>query len=154
MANELKRFWDKVEKTDNCWTWKATINTCGYGQFWASGRIIRAHRYSWQLVNEQIPEGMQLDHTCHNRACVNPEHLRVTTRKENNENRLGAHANNRSGVRGVTRRNEHSKWQATVRHHGYLHYVGTFEQLADAEAAVIAKRNELFTHNDADRTAA
>jgi hypothetical protein len=60
--------------------------------------------------------------------------------------------NNRSsGVRGVYWEEERNCWVARVGHHGVRLSAGRFATLADAEAAVIAKRNELFTHNDADR---
>lgn len=155
MANELKRFWAKVDKTEGgCWIWQATISTWGYGQFWAYGRIIGAHRFAWQLIHGPIEKGMDLDHICHRKSCVNPEHLRIATRKQNSENQRGPQSNSRSGVLGVTWHCRMLKWQANVRHNGRLHYVGTFDTVAAAEVAVIAKRNELFTHNDRDRTLA
>jgi len=153
MANEMKRFWEKVEKTDGCWEWRATINTWGYGQFWAHGRITGAHRFSWQLVHGPIEKGMDLDHVCHNKSCVNPSHLRVATRKQNSENERGPQSNSKSGILGVTWRRSTNKWEANVRHNGRLHYAGAFKNIEDAAGAVIAKRNELFTHNDRDRSA-
>lgn len=69
------------------------------------------------------------------------------------EHLLGAHKGCKSGVRGV-RQTPNGKWQASVGHNGKDITVGTFADLRDAEAAVIAKRNELFTHNDVDRNAA
>jgi len=56
-----------------------------------------------------------------------------------------------SGIRGVSWYKRSGKWRAGVWSAKRYHYVGSFTDLADAEAAVIAKRNELFTHNDADR---
>jgi hypothetical protein len=81
--------------------------------------------------------------------CVNPEHLRPVTQKQNVENRPGLAANNTSGVTGVYW--HRNRWMAEVKHNGSKHYVGRFTDIAEAEAAVIAKRNELFTHNDIDR---
>lgn len=70
------RFWSKVEKTDTCWLWTSALDN-GYGRFWVSGRSLLAHRVSYELSGLQIPDGMQLDHVCRNRACVNPgpDHL-------------------------------------------------------------------------------
>jgi hypothetical protein len=74
------------------------------------------------------------------------------TRSQNAQNRAGLRANNTSGVHGVSRFK--GGWLATVCHEGHSYYAGYFAELADAEAAVIAKRNELFTHNDLDRVEA
>jgi hypothetical protein len=147
-------FWDKVAKAD-CWEWQAFRQPKGYGMVWATyegkGRMVLAHRAAWYLVNGDIEQSMQLDHTCFNRACVNPGHLRLATSKQNNENRSGAQKNNQTGVRGVSQRG--SKWRARVVHNRTFHNVGYFDTKAAAEAAVIAKRLELFTHNSVDMAA-
>jgi hypothetical protein len=95
---------------------------------------------------------MVVDHICHTLACVRPSHLRVCTHKQNSENRSGAQRDNTtSGIRGVSLAKGAKKWTACIRHHGDLIIVGRYSDLAEAEAAVIAKRNEVFTHNDTDR---
>lgn len=77
-------FWSKVEKVDTCWLYSGTLNDQGYGIVsYGHTRKIRAHRYSYELVNGPIPEGMVLDHICRVRNCVRPIHLRVVTRGEN-----------------------------------------------------------------------
>lgn len=145
-----ERFWSKVLKTQNCWTWTGGISE-GYGRIAVSQtEWVFAHRFSYEQLVGPIPHGIQVDHICHNRACVNPAHLRLADHKQNQENLAGPTAANTSGVRGVSRRN--GKWRARVKHHGLEHNLGLFRRLADAEAAVIAKRNELFTHNNSDRT--
>jgi len=113
---------------------------------------IYAHRISYELANGPIPDGMQVDHICLNPACVKPEHLRLATQKQNNEHRAGLPITNTSGVRGVSR-GWRGKWRASVGHYGGRHYLGHFATMQEAEAAVIAKRLELFTHNDLDRKA-
>jgi len=145
------RFWDKVAKTPTCWTWTAALNTYGYGQFRLGKKFPLAHRLSFEEANGPIPAGMQVDHRCHNRACVNPAHLRLVNNKQNQENQSGVVSSNSSGVRGVHWESNRGKWVARVKHNGALIFLGRFEHLADAEAAALAKRNELFTHNDADR---
>ncbi|MGO2634644.1 MAG: hypothetical protein ACTH9H_12945, partial [Galactobacter sp.] len=91
---------------------------------------------------------------CHNRACVNVDHLRVVTNKQNSENRSDSQKNNTSGFRGVTKsRPSSNKWIAQVRHRGRRIYLGTFADIAEAAAAARLKRVELFTHNDIDREA-
>lgn len=144
------RFWSNVNRTDDCWLWTGELNKQGYGRFWHDYRKDQAHRYAYELLVGPIPEGLQLDHrhTCP-KNCVNPEHLRPATPKQNRENLSGPNANNKCGVRGV--RWFKGAWQGAVHHAGQKYYVGRFSTLAEAEAAVIAKRLELFTHNDADR---
>ena len=78
-----ERFWAKVEKTDTCWLWIGTINDKGYGQFTIGRESFRAHRFAYELLVGPIPEGLELDHLCRNRACVNSVHLEPVTTLEN-----------------------------------------------------------------------
>jgi hypothetical protein len=67
-----------------CWTWTSTIcKTTGYGYFYYQRKNLLAHRFSYQLFIGLIPHGLQLDHLCRNRSCVNPTHLEPVTIKEN-----------------------------------------------------------------------
>ncbi len=77
------RFWKLVDKTDKCWNWNGSRNADGYGQFHRNGSNIGAHRYSYELNVDKIPEGLVIDHLCRNRSCVNPAHLEPVTQKEN-----------------------------------------------------------------------
>ena len=147
----LGRFWSRVEKTATCWNWTGLKTDEGYGAFYIRRTHLQAHRYAWELVNGPIPEGAVIDHRCLNEGCVNPDHLRPSTIKQNNENRRGAMRHSRTGVRGVTWREDMGKFVANVRHHKVRYYLGTFATLAEADVAAIAKRNELFTHNELDR---
>ena len=79
------RFWEKVHKSDDgCWEWVACKNY-GYGIFRDRSRqkSINAHRIAYELTVGPIPDGMQVDHLCRNRGCVNPAHLEVVTQTEN-----------------------------------------------------------------------
>lgn len=137
-----QRFWAKVQKTDTCWEWTGRKNASGYGCFW-DRRDVLAHRFVYELSVAAIPDRMVLDHICHNRACVNPEHLRLATRKQNAEHRKGpARSNKSSGVRGVTKTGK--AWQAQVMHNGRNHYFGTYPTIAEAEAVVLRERAKLF----------
>lgn len=49
---DLARFWSKVTKSSNCWTWGAGVDKDGYGKFKVNGKNIRAHRFSYSLVKE------------------------------------------------------------------------------------------------------
>lgn len=150
-----QRFWAKVEKTDECWLWTAgTWRSRGgdvYGQFWDGSAKIVASRFSYQLVNGPVPQGMQVDHRCHNTLCVRPAHLRLASNKSNHENPSKVRSDNTSGITGVNWRADKGKWCAQVTHHGRGFHVGYFDTIDDAAEAVRIKRIELFTHNDADR---
>lgn len=66
-----------------CWVWKLRPYARGYGRYWTTERVWQAHRYSWELHHGPIPDGLDLDHLCRNRPCVNPDHLEPVTRREN-----------------------------------------------------------------------
>lgn len=79
------RFWAKAEKTESCWEWRGTRDRAGYGRF-SDGRRFGtniAHRISYLLTHGSIPAGLDLDHLCRNRGCVNPDHLEPVTHHEN-----------------------------------------------------------------------
>jgi hypothetical protein len=83
---------------NDCLIWELSRKTNGYGQTYVDGKNQVAHRVAWQALYGEIPQGMVLDHVCHNeavargecdgqncehRACYNPNHLRLVTQKEN-----------------------------------------------------------------------
>lgn len=147
---DAERFWSKVAKTDTCWIWsKVKLN--GYGYISLQGKEYCAHRVSYEMSKGEIPRGVEIDHTCHNRACINPDHLRTATKKQNAENLPTLNPRNKSGARGVSFCKMTRKWVARVGHKGKPHIAGYFENVKDAEAAAIALRNRLFTHNNLDR---
>jgi len=156
-AKQLEYFWSKVNKSEGCWEWTGYVNDQGYGRprFRVGGKqyFLRAHRMTYEFLAGPIPEGLIIDHRCHNRSCVNPDHLRPVTEKQNIENLSGAQTRNISGVRGVTWHKLSQRWRASVNTGGKSHHVGVFDNIHDAEAAVIARRLEMFTHNDLDRVA-
>lgn len=145
------RFWARVTKTESCWEWNGPKTSGGYAQFSFQGRHEYVHRLAYEWMIGDIGDGMFLDHICHNRACVNPSHLRPVTNKQNAEHRQNAQRNNQgSGVRGVYWHESSKKWRGMLRHNGKLIGIGVFQTIAEAEAAIQAKRRELFTHSDHD----
>lgn len=80
-----ERFWSYVEKSDGCWRWLGFIGKEGYGRFGARKGTTStlAHRVSYELSVGPIPQGLEIDHLCRNRACVNPSHLEPVTREIN-----------------------------------------------------------------------
>lgn len=78
-----ERFWIKVNKTETCWLWTAFLDNKGYGKFQVGKQSQRAHRFSYELLVEPIPQGLQIDHLCKIRNCVNPAHLEAVTLQEN-----------------------------------------------------------------------
>jgi hypothetical protein len=149
----IERFWPKVDKSGNCWQWIGSIGTGGYGMVNVDGKTRSAHRVSYSIANGEIPQGVFIDHICHNRACVNPTHLRPVTRKQNAENRSGPTVRNKAGVRGVHWHAQSKKWSVMCGHNGRRYSGGLHLTLEEAEAAAIELRNKLFSHNTLDRQA-
>lgn len=80
---ELDRFWSKVDASGDCWEWQASKYWNGYGQAKLNGRGMNAHRVAWLILRGEIANGLQLDHLCRNRSCVNPDHMEPVSRREN-----------------------------------------------------------------------
>ena len=89
----MTAFWAKVNKSGPvpeyapelgpCWLWLAGRHSAGYGYFGVGRRMVLAHRYAYQETRGPIPEGLEIDHLCRVRHCVNHEHLEPVIHRVN-----------------------------------------------------------------------
>lgn len=93
------KFWSQVNNmagSEECWPWLGGRDGVGYGSLHHQGATMTAHRYLYQIAIGPIPDGLTVDHVCHNRdascpggktcrhrICCNPSHLEAVTRAEN-----------------------------------------------------------------------
>jgi len=82
-----ERFWSHVDKECSeffdCWEWTGSKNRCGYGVLRLNRKTVLAHRLMYEIYYGEIPEGMMVLHECDNPSCVNPDHLKLGTQKDN-----------------------------------------------------------------------
>ena len=99
----------KTETTKSgCWEWLGAVNNCGYGvvTFRRNGKATTtsAHRKYWELTKGHIPEGMQVNHRCDNRLCINPDHMFLGSQLDNIHDMREKGRENFWGWNGGTRR--------------------------------------------------
>jgi hypothetical protein len=104
----LSRLLARTRITDltSCWLWSGCVNGDGYGVIREGGRgsrLLLVHRALYELMVGAIPEGMEIDHACEVRNCINPAHLAACTPEENKSRRYG-HRDAASGVRNLSAR--------------------------------------------------
>lgn len=150
------RFWMKVDRSggpDACWTWLGAPTARGYGQFMQQGYRDYVHRMSLQaaqrvwLTTEEL-----VDHKCHTRLCVNPQHLHVADPSLNGQNRAGASAASKSGIRGVHQM-PNGKWRVQFRApNGKNVHGGCFVDLYEAAQVARELRAQVMPNSLMDLT--
>lgn len=92
----------RASGVDQCWPWTGKLDN-GYGRFWLAGRSRLAHQIAWELANDRPASspGLNVDHLCRTRACVNPAHLELVTIGENVLRGVGITATNAAKVECV-----------------------------------------------------
>lgn len=135
------RFFSRVSKSEGgCWLWTGATNHGGYGKFSVGRRTVSAHRYSFSLHFGRDPgAGLQLDHLCHVRNCVNPAHLRESHPSENQENRTP------SPMRNIGFDPGRGKYVVRVEKSGVNHFGGRFSSLEEARKCAENLRMEVFS---------
>lgn len=83
-VTDEERFWSLVNRrgTEDCWEWQGGVGTHGYGRATLNGKRMTTHRLAWTLAHGHEPQ-LQILHSCDNKRCVNPQHLREGTLQDN-----------------------------------------------------------------------
>ena len=125
-----ERFWHYINKNGpgGCWVWTGTLNDAGYGILGINnrGRIERAHRLSWQMAVGPIPANLCVCHHCDNRRCVNPQHLFLGTRDDNNRDMRSKNRWSKPPVRYGILNNKTKLNDVKVREIRSLHATGQY----------------------------
>ena len=95
----ITRFGQQINKTSTCWLWTGHLDADGYGKIKVQGKTIRVHRFSYERHIGPIPDGLEIDHLCRVRNCVNPGHLEPVTTKENQSRGVSARTHCKRGHR-------------------------------------------------------
>lgn len=117
----------RVDEKTGCWNWTSCLNQWGYGKLCSRYKHWIAHRFSWSVFNnKEIPKGMFVLHSCDNRKCVNPAHLRLGTHKENMKDMV---ERKRSciGDKNTSRKNPHLQVRGSKSHHAKLNEAQVLE---------------------------
>jgi HNH endonuclease len=88
VAERLEQY-SHPEPMSGCWLWFGYTSTAGYGLIHVAGRMRQAHRISYELAKGPIAQGLEMDHLCRTRSCINPDHLEAVTRSVNTLRGIG-----------------------------------------------------------------
>lgn len=157
MVKYGKPFWERVDKSDECWVWTGALTKFGYGHTsglpYGEKRPLLTHRVSWLLTHGDIPDGMCVLHRCDNPPCVRPDHLFLGSKKDNTQDMIDK-GRGRAGAqpwnsRTLGERNAHAKLTASQvvemrkRAAAGEHY----RDLADAYGISVSNANTIIIGN-------
>ena len=131
-----------------CIIWFGPENQKGYGRILVERKRQNVHRVVYEMECGPIPNGMVIDHICHERSCINPDHMRICTNNENVKNRK-LNINNTSGFKGVSKNSYTSKkglpprWVASIQSNGKTINLGSFGSKQEAYEAYCKAAVEL-----------
>lgn len=141
----------RVIRSAGCWTWCGYHDRNGYAVFRRGDQNIRVYRWMYERHVGPPVEGLVIDHACRNASCVNPDHLRQITVKQNVEHfTTPLRSSNTSGYRGVSFHKASGLWVARVKS-GDQTRATYHKTKEDAGAAAHRMRLAMHTHNDAER---
>lgn len=121
------------EHLGECWEWTAGTLPTGEGMFSYRNRVVPAHRFLYEQLVGEIPEGMDLNRECFNRACVRPGHMELRSRSQRGIRRSpGLRGKSQYPGISITRS---GSFQAQKMHKGKLHYLGVYRFESEAKAA-------------------
>lgn len=133
----------RTEQQGECLVWTGAITHLGYGSMTINNRAVPVHRFAWERVKGPIPNGLVIDHICHNRACVNVEHLRAVSQMQNMWNRKGAERGKKhTKIRNVYR--YPNGWIVRIQKQGKIHNFGTYRTEEEAASVAERARQKLF----------
>jgi hypothetical protein len=138
---DITRFFEKIDidsSEEGCWLWNGSFNGSGYGHFYyknGNKHGESAHRISWVLAGNIIPDGLIICHKCTTKTCVNPDHLETGTFSKNN----GADKI-RDGT--ASRGEKHGKSKLT---NEIVHYIRSWTGRKDILAQKIGVSRSLIT---------
>lgn len=115
-----ERFWENVQfrKPDQCWEWKGSTVSAGYGRIMERKHGMLAHRKAYELAKGKIPEGLVVRHTCDNPSCCNPRHLLVGTHKDNSQDSVERGRNAKGEGQGNAKLSDRIVKELRKRHAG------------------------------------
>lgn len=82
---QIDLFWSNVNvgNSNECWNWKLATDRYGYGKVRIGGVVYIAHRAAYEIANSCVPNGKHVLHSCDNRICCNPAHLKPGSHLDN-----------------------------------------------------------------------
>jgi hypothetical protein len=119
-----------------------STSVSGYCQVGIDDTYLRIHRLVWIYHNGDIPDKMFVDHIDGDKLNNRIENLRLATRSQNQHN-CKKQSNNTSGVKGIGWNKQRKKWRARITINGKSIWLGYYNTIEEAEAAITAARNNL-----------